>query len=1580
MNNPIIEEVCKARETLTGKLEFDLHLICKDVTKRPPATVSVDHLKRPTKISGPAQMTSPFHHSRMSSSLIVSAAAFLLATFLCDAQETSSARRWDFNTPREMLTSSQIAGVEIKDGELTGKTEFDPHFSLALPAAGLDARRFATMRMRMFSSSAADAIGIYYKDQGDLWALGAGPRIEAGWHVYEFDLNTQVGWNFGDAGRDEARLWGGPNQRVHQLRIDPGNQAGREVKIDWIEIDLAHDAAPEATPQVVMTAPESPVIETVLPKGATWRWDNEGDLGGWKSDNFETVEARGGLLRGLTKYDAMLVAPPVKFEARTYSIVEFKMKSDLSGTGEIFFARSGETSSAERSIGTSIVGDGKWHVYRYDMADSAQWSGVIEGLRFDPLNPAGAHIEVEYLRLLPPNDDNLIANGGFEITDLKNAGQPESWRVSKGQLTLSPQPDGGHSLLLSADAAKEATISTGNFENISVGRHQFSLQYQSETAARARVLVNFQSIYGEKLSPFTFEFPIKSAPHWQNVLQVITIPERAARLELVLEVRDSAKVQVDNLALKTLEPPSLLVEAGTDSEPVWQATWITAADTAGQDNAPRQFRKTITIADPAAVESARVLVTADEGARLWVNGRQLPGGPFHDDWKIPDVYDIAPFLKKGENVVAVQSWSAGGPEGIMAEIGIRFQDGKDLFLLSDASWKGKTGEVATNWASPEFSDAAWSAPQLIAPFPGGPWGTTVPYTYLGPSLLLDEVSFSFAASGVPGETQSLTATFTPTQIPRQTSSHPVVLSLELARPGERGVSFRTEPLDTQNWRVGTPVTIGPLPVELPRYSMPGEYQFHLRVPYATLRPAASFQPTAQAGTDPGSPDTLTQGFLLKTKSTIKTPVAKIKYRGEGQVPFLEINGQPHPVMHMMHSNAEKKLIRLTRENGVNLIWLNFAEGFGWKKGGPYDFTEIEQKCSRFLNQYPEAYLVLNVPLDTVYNPGMRDWNKQNPEELVKDDSGSTDIGGYHGSVITAPSYSSREWMKASSDAWRALIRHLRSGPMGERIIGFVPISGISWEWFYWGAQSREFVDYSRPATQHFQRWAKEKYGDITKTNAIWKTNYANFEAITIPTREERLHRDAGIFLDPQKSARLIDFREFFSGVVSGDVLEFCRIVKEETGGEALTGTYYGYNMQVISSYLAQNTGHMALHQALQSPGVDFFMSPSRYTDRGIGGGAGFMMTTDSIKLHGKYYIAQADIRTVNATGPGGQLARLSTLADSAAVLEREFANSITNGVASQWYDFGEGWIGGDARLMEVVGKLQKIEADLIKVPRKTLDPARHFAVIVDERSTFYTALESNIHSNTVSEQINSLHRTGVGFDTFLLDDLEKLGDYKAFLFLNTFRLTPAQQKFIDEKLKVNGKVLTWVYAPGVIDEATLDFSRVEKITGFQIGVKNEAAPLRVKMTSSQNPVRRYISGNAIYGTPEASAPILYARDGESLGLLDGTQLSGLAFKKNADWTSIFSLAPNLPPTLLRGIAATAGLPVYNEFEGDITYVSDRLLAVHTYGGGVRSFTVTAQKGVVKELLHGKEAIIQNGKFSFDLPEKSTSLFLLPEGN
>jgi hypothetical protein len=121
--------------------------------------------------------------------------------------------------------------------------------------------------------------------------------------------------------------------------------------------------------------------------------------------------------------------------------------------------------------------------------------------------------------------------------------------------------------------------------------------------------------------------------------------------------------------------------------------------------------------------------------------------------------------------------------------------------------------------------------------------------------------------------------------------------------------------------------------------------------------------------------------------------------------------------------------------------------------------------------------------------------------------------------------------------------------------------------------------------------------------------------------------------------------------------------------------------------------------------------------------------------------------------------------------------------------------------------------------------------------------------------------------------------------------------------------------------------------------------------------------------------MLYAEDGEVLGILEGVGKPGLAVKKFPKWTSIYSAAPNLPPALLRGIAQYAGLPVVNAFEGDVTYVNDRLVLVHTTVGGERHLNFSGKSGKVKEMISAKEFELENGYLTVNLKPRSTYIFL-----
>jgi hypothetical protein len=684
----------------------------------------------------------------------------------------------------------------------------------------------------------------------------------------------------------------------------------------------------------------------------------------------------------------------------------------------------------------------------------------------------------------------------------------------------------------------------------------------------------------------------------------------------------------------------------------------------------------------------------------------------------------------------------------------------------------------------------------------------------------------------------------------------------------------------------------------------------------------------------------------------------------------------------MHSmTGVPDAVKNSRDNGVNLIWLNIADGFDWEPNAPATFMAMDKRIAGVLNANPDAYVVLNVPLDPVYNPGMKKWVDLHPDQLVQKDDGSTNVGGYHGAVNKAASYASPVWKKDAGKAWQELIRHVRSSSYADRVIGYVPISGISWEWFYWGAQSKEFVDYSKPFTQAFANWAKQQYhGDLRLLNSTWKTNFASFDAIQLPSKEERSGADFGVFLDPQKRGAVIDLRQFFTQVISDDILNFCHIVKEETNGGAICGTYYGYVMYIGGPYFGVHSGHYALGKVLSSPDIDFVMSPSRYADRGLGGGSGFMTTVDSVKLHKKLYIDQDDVRTFRATGPGGQLARLNTIKDTVSVLEREFSNTAVNGVAAQWYDFDNGWIMGDKRLMQLVGKTHQMETLLQHTPRETIDAKNSIAVILDEKSILYTKVDSMIQDAVASREIDQLNRSGVAWDNYLLSDLSKIGNYHYYLFLNCFNLTDERKQEI-ENLKKDGNVLVFIGTPGIIDQgnkstfaqAKYDPAGVSQVTGFNL--KQIADGPLMTVIQGDTPVNQNLAGKT-YGEASVFGPRFAAQDGIKLGHFSDSIETSLAVKKFDNWTSIYSAAPTLPAAILREIASMAKVPVINNYDGDITYVSKNLFAVHSLTGGEREFTVGKQYQTAKELFSDRVYPVKDGQFKMDVPEAGTVLFLL----
>jgi lysophospholipase L1-like esterase len=147
--------------------------------------------------------------------------------------------------------------------------------------------------------------------------------------------------------------------------------------------------------------------------------------------------------------------------------------------------------------------------------------------------------------------------------------------------------------------------------------------------------------------------------------------------------------------------------------------WIWSTREAASKAAPGEvaFRKGF---DVAGVESATVVITADNAFDLFVNGRHVGSGDNRNKrWK----FDIKPLLVLGRNILAVRASNGGeDPAGLAAELAIKPAGKAATSIVTDGSWKWST-RFGGRWATAEFDDSNWeNAFALGAYGKTGPWG------------------------------------------------------------------------------------------------------------------------------------------------------------------------------------------------------------------------------------------------------------------------------------------------------------------------------------------------------------------------------------------------------------------------------------------------------------------------------------------------------------------------------------------------------------------------------------------------------------------------------------------------------------------------------------------------------------------------------------------------------------------------------------------------------------------------------------------------------------------------------------------
>lgn len=1250
------------------------------------------------------------------------------------------------------------------------------------------------------------------------------------------------------------------------------------------------------------------VLGCTLSRAATLSWSFAGSLEGWQTANWEHIEPTPEGLRGVTRYDAQLLSPKLAIRAEDYPVMLVLLRTDRTGTGETFFAAPGQGLSDDRKAPHAITAGPGFRLYRIDLRQAkGPWAGPIERLRFDPLNAAGADVTVSMITLLS-DPDAMLVNGDAEIL---RDGKPFQWTsagvAGRATVTEDRPASGQRALRLDAEGVWETEpvdlsfLGTFRVSGKVRGRGcSLRVRYDGEAAPL-------------KESPL---FAVAGGSDWQPFAVEFTVPDRAFSMVLAFAQTTAGRTDLDDLHLDRLRKADM--RQPPPPKPTWKAAWIWHPDLVARDQHRAWFRHEFDL--PAGeVREALLEITADDGYRASLNGKELGTtlGEM-DGWRTPELIDVRAALCPGRNALAVEAEDVGSAQGLIAELAVVFADGREFRV-----------QTGREWQTAVAPEGPWVAATELGRVPCQPWGDLV-YKPIGN---LGRVKVSL--SGLPrtgrvgGRLQVDVAAVADGALPQ-----PVAAKVVLVRDGKiLQESWAPRLLFAGGEAASTRAEIANVGLDIPVTAGAGRAEVSVE-----LLGAAAAEPVR------------TRAVTLRSEERpYEFPKAEV--RVVGGVPRFVVDGDEVDPTQNLFTTPDA----LQQRHGVEStipIWTLGLEELGWYETG-YDYSKVDRTLAQYFTANPDAWMMLTFTLDTRYHPW---WLKQHPEAMCAMEGGETVIGDYHGGRRQLPSYGSPVWREAYSEVVRNLIRHLKRTPYAERIIAFHPCSGISWEWFHWGSQSGELVDYSPAGQEDFRRWLRERYGTDEALRQAWGQGAGlSLATAAVPAGARRRAPAQGLFFDPAAQRDVLDYNAYQHEVVADTILHFARLVKEETGGRALFGTYYGYVTHLPESPgFCQGSGHFRLQRLLDAPEIDYLMAPVAYAWREVGGSAATMTAAGSFPLHGKLFYNQADLRTHWSEQEGHN--KPDTTRGSIACMRRELARNLADGSAIQWYDFSIGWTLGDRRLTDEARRLY--EAGQARTQTPDWPPEDYLLVVVDERQMgSFDPFRPPYGLELIYRQREHLARSGVPHRIVLWSDLVKYPEllrHRAVLLLNLFRLDDEEITFLQERLLRDGRTVAVVGPVGLVGPQGLDAARTGRVLGWPMAIDRDALNLQAVFAKELDGPWAQVAGLTV-GVAKDFPPIAVPGDGTAPARTLARFVAGAApavlYAERRDCRLFWSAVPGLPPPVLRALAETAGVPVVCRSD-DAVYAGHGFVGIHAATPGEKTVRLP-HPGRVTELISGR---------------------------
>lgn len=594
-------------------------------------------------------------------------------------------------------------------------------------------------------------------------------------------------------------------------------------------------------------------------------------------------------------------------------------------------------------------------------------------------------------------------------------------------------------------------------------------------------------------------------------------------------------------------------------------------------------------------------------------------------------------------------------------------------------------------------------------------------------------------------------------------------------------------------------------------------------------------------------------------------------------------------------------------------------GETWFGDGIYNFESLDKQFEMFLESAPgeDAYFILNIHLDS---RGW--WHEENPGRP----SSFT-----HLSQVAAD----EKWRKDTAEYLKACLRHCEE-KYGNKIIAYYLLGGYTTEWF---------SDFDFEETHPIKLDAFRKY--LGDENAL------------IPEKERLVKPIPTLFLDTDTDNDIVEYRKFHNELIVDTVLYYAKAAQEILNHNKLVGVFFGYILELRGARL-WDAGHIAFDKLYSSEDIDLLATPSSYQFRSYEAPSASMLLSDTLDLHDKMYFISFDHMNYNVKKLIGNPKRLTDDSDleiaiskltgtfkrndfyedakhTIDAMQREFMHRTYRRVGMWWFDMFEGWYYDDALMAGI-----KSIVDVSKsVNHKEVTSGSEIAVFVSADSMYYVNKNSLANVFFITDQRLGLAHMGAPYDIFSTADLTKVDSnkYKMYVFLNAFSLTKENRDYINNVLKKDGKTLVFAGPCDYIGEDGVSTKRMEDMLGMKLELMEEK--------------EKQISYDGItYGHTIHYEPMFSVKDGsaEKIASFAECGKTGVAVKKEKDYSVYYSALGNIHASLLHRIAKDAGVHLYTDCN-IATFVNSAFFGLYNTKADETIITMP-EDGEYKEIFSG----------------------------